>query len=73
MKHKHMTIVIVFIVGVAVGYYFGFDHGFERAAGGEIPRDGGGVACTMEAKECPDGTFVGRVPPTCEFAPCPGK
>ncbi len=29
------------------------------------------VACTMEAKMCPDGSFVGRVGPNCEFAPCP--
>ncbi|HEU4677682.1 MAG TPA: Gmad2 immunoglobulin-like domain-containing protein [Candidatus Paceibacterota bacterium] len=32
---------------------------------------GGTVACTMEAKICPDGSSVGRVPPSCEFAPCP--
>ncbi|MFA5126550.1 MAG: hypothetical protein WC465_00935 [Patescibacteria group bacterium] len=30
------------------------------------------VYCTAEVKECPDGSFVGRVPPACEFAPCPG-
>lgn len=30
-----------------------------------------GTACTLEAKICPDGTGVGRVPPNCEFAPCP--
>jgi len=29
------------------------------------------VACTMEAKQCPDGSYVGRVPPECDFAPCP--
>ena len=29
------------------------------------------VFCTMEAKLCPDGSSVGRVPPSCEFAPCP--
>lgn len=29
------------------------------------------VACTLEAKLCPDGSSVGRIPPTCEFAPCP--
>lgn len=29
------------------------------------------VACTMEAKICPDGTAVGRQGPNCEFAPCP--
>lgn len=40
--------------------------------------DGGGngdddqVFCTQDAKMCSDGSFVGRVPPTCEFAPCPG-
>jgi len=31
------------------------------------------VACTMEARLCPDGTAVGRVPPNCDFAPCPGE
>ncbi len=29
------------------------------------------VACTMEAKLCPDGSSVGRVGPNCEFTPCP--
>jgi glucose/arabinose dehydrogenase len=27
--------------------------------------------CTLEAKLCPDGSYVGRVPPSCEFAQCP--
>jgi len=31
------------------------------------------VACTMEAKVCPDGTSVGRTGPKCEFAACPGE
>ncbi len=30
------------------------------------------VACTMEAKLCPDGSSVGRTGPNCEFATCPG-
>ena len=30
------------------------------------------VACTMDAKICPDGSAVGRIGPDCEFAPCPG-
>lgn len=29
------------------------------------------VACTMEAKLCPDGSYVGRTGPNCEFATCP--
>ncbi|MBW2984864.1 hypothetical protein KY361_07110 [Candidatus Woesearchaeota archaeon] len=33
----------------------------------ELPK-----SCTKEAKVCPDGSIVVRVPPDCEFAPCPG-
>jgi hypothetical protein len=29
------------------------------------------VACTMDAKICPDGTSVGRTAPSCAFAACP--
>jgi hypothetical protein len=29
------------------------------------------VACTMEAKLCSDGSYVGRTAPSCQFAPCP--
>jgi hypothetical protein len=29
------------------------------------------VACTDEAKICPDGSAVGRTGPRCEFAECP--
>lgn len=31
------------------------------------------VFCTMDAKACPDGSYVGRQWPNCEFAPCPGE
>ncbi len=29
------------------------------------------IACTREAKICPDGSSVGRSGPACEFTPCP--
>jgi hypothetical protein len=29
------------------------------------------VACTLEAKRCPDGSYVSRTGPNCEFALCP--
>jgi Leucine-rich repeat (LRR) protein len=36
------------------------------------PADTGNqVACTLEAKVCPDGTAVGRTGPNCEFSACP--
>jgi hypothetical protein len=28
--------------------------------------------CTLDVRQCADGSFVGRVPPSCNFAPCPG-
>jgi len=29
------------------------------------------IACTMDAKTCPDGSSVGRTGPNCEFEACP--
>ena len=34
------------------------------------PKDNEVVFCTQDVRKCPDGSFVGRVPPKCEFAPC---
>jgi len=31
-----------------------------------------GVACTLDAMQCPDGSYVGRTGPDCEFV-CPGN
>jgi len=33
---------------------------------------GGGQICTQDAKQCPDGSYVSRTEPGCQFAPCPG-
>lgn len=46
------------------------------AVGCNRPADVGGsdpgiVGCTMEALQCPDGSYVGRQGPSCEFAACP--
>jgi len=35
------------------------------------PTENNQVACTMEAKLCPDGSSVGRSGPKCEFIACP--
>lgn len=31
------------------------------------------VYCTQDVKQCPDGSFVGRTGPNCEFAACPAQ
>lgn len=35
--------------------------------------DGEDHICTMDAKQCPDGSYVGRTGPNCAFAACPGE
>jgi hypothetical protein len=47
--------------------------GLWYAAGAPMPGPGpgqGGVACTADAMQCPDGSWVGRSGPHCEFI-CP--
>jgi hypothetical protein len=62
MKQLLAGVVILFVVGFGSFLYRNI---MER------PQVGGPeVACTMEAKLCPDGTSVGRTGPRCEFAPC---
>lgn len=39
----------------------------------EKPTGDSDVVCAMDVRQCPDGTYVGRIPPDCEFAPCPEK
>ena len=29
------------------------------------------VRCAADVKQCPDGSYVGRVAPSCSFASCP--
>ncbi|HEX7724788.1 MAG TPA: hypothetical protein VF438_03590 [Candidatus Paceibacterota bacterium] len=48
-------------------------HAVRPAPVSTIPDTGtGAVVCTMEAKMCPDGSYVGRTGPKCEFSACPG-
>jgi hypothetical protein len=50
---------ILLVAGAVVGVLYSTNQPVQR------------VACTLEAKLCPDGSAVGRVGPKCEFAPCP--
>ncbi|MBP9702017.1 MAG: cupredoxin domain-containing protein [Candidatus Pacebacteria bacterium] len=45
---------------------------FAQPFSSTLDQDGDdSVACTMDAKQCSDGSYVGRVAPFCEFAECP--
>ena len=66
MNQKRLTnsivIIGVIVLAAGVGYLFG-----NRQRGSPSAP----VACTQEAKLCPDGSYVGRTGPNCEFAECP--
>ncbi len=36
-----------------------------------VPQNDNDIVCTTDARRCPDGSYVSRVAPTCEFAACP--
>ncbi len=55
-----ILIVIIFILGGLLYVYNSEPTTYQNE-----------VACTMDAMLCPDGSYVGRQGPNCEFAPCP--
>jgi hypothetical protein len=63
MKNLILFIMIVFLLLIFAAFFLSFKNGSGKS--------NSGVACTMDAMQCPDGSYVGRIPPDCEFAPCP--
>jgi hypothetical protein len=59
-------LIVILAAALVFGYYAYMQ--FDAAFG---EREAPPVACTMEAKICPDGSAVGRTGPNCEFAACP--
>lgn len=43
----------------------------ETRNNNQTPKEPEPVFCTQDAKLCPDGSYVGRVAPKCEFKACP--
>jgi hypothetical protein len=61
-----VTILVIALVVLAAYFIFWQDNEVD----GENNEQ---VFCTMDAKLCPDGSYVGRVAPSCEFAACPAS
>lgn len=59
-----LLIIFLILVGVGAGLYFTFVYKPKTAQPNV-------VFCTQDAKMCPDGSYVGRTGPKCEFTPCP--
>jgi len=63
---KIIYLILIVIVILAVGYFV-----VPKVVNQQKQTNNNQVACTMEAKICPDGSSVGRIGPNCEFALCP--
>lgn len=75
MKKYFYVLVILAVVLFGVGAFASFRNSTPTPVENPKPidnRDGGAIACTMDAKMCPDGSYVGRSGPKCEFTACPG-
>jgi hypothetical protein len=69
LKVYYLLAVIVALVLVGIYYW----SNKQAASDMETLPEEEMVACTMDAKICPDGSAVGRSGPKCEFTPCPGE
>lgn len=68
---KTITIIVVLVALVLAGAMYARSRQMSDRDSILPPNDEEGVFCTMDAKQCPDGSYVGRIGPNCEFAPCP--
>jgi hypothetical protein len=62
-----LVLLVILTLFISIGGYMAIN---GLSAHKKNPTNGAAVACTLEAKVCPDGSSVGRSGPNCEFAKC---
>lgn len=66
MQKTYLIAIIVILAVAAIAFFTG-----KKEGSAPVENDSEMVFCTMDARECPDGSYVGRVGPDCQFAACP--
>ncbi len=66
-KETTITILIIIILFVALALVLGLKISTPFKPKTEDHQ----IVCTADARQCSDGSFVGRIPPDCQFAECP--
>jgi hypothetical protein len=66
----NIVLIVAVVVLFAAAAYFVINKQILKNGNDDQNNNG---ACTDEAMQCPDGSFVGRTGPNCEFAQCPGQ
>ncbi len=67
LQKGFVPILIVLVLAAALGGYFYFQKSQSSPTTPTPPIH----ACSPDSKVCSDGSHVGRIPPNCDFAPCP--
>ena len=68
MNNK-IIVLILLLVAIVAGFFFFSDSIMNKLVTAPVVVDP--IACTQEAKICPDGSSVGRTGLNCAFAECP--
>lgn len=68
MKTKIITIIVIALLLITGYMYYNKKPTINPVVPG---RNDDSTFCTADAKLCPDGSYVGRTGPNCEFAECP--
>ncbi len=60
---------LLFVAALVIAGFFLYQNSFTQTATNNAPVNQ--VVCTQDAMQCPDGSYVGRTGPDCQFAACP--
>ena len=66
-----VIILAIFLAGIS--FYLWRGVRLENNSVVSISKKNKNIACTEEAKICPDGSVVSRIAPSCKFASCPNE
>jgi hypothetical protein len=69
MKTSTSIVTLLVLIAILAGLYLLQDKYGQPTVPPVTEEEG--VFCTMDAMMCPDGSYVGRVAPSCQFAACP--
>lgn len=64
---KIAVLIVVLVVAVAALWFVA-----KKATAPKPAYQGNLVFCAADVKQCPDGSYVSRIPPSCGFNACPG-
>ncbi len=70
-----IILILIFTGSAVAGSYYFWDDVVNFFTQEKEPNlvnnNNNNIDCAMDVRECPDGSFVSRIPPDCEFEECP--